>query len=148
MDHSERNVHNVVKVQGTRLKVPMKDMLAGGVQIPWIRPRDWLQFIINKGLACMFAGLGPDQKHLSMKDMLAGGVQIPWIRPRDWLQFIINKGLACMFAGLGPDQKHLSCEIWRTFWRQYRTLNPDFGLFSEPGNVDFGRTFAFLRAWR
>lgn len=63
--HSERDVHKVVQRQGTRLEVPMICLSLLGERVPYIDPRAWAEFIIGRGLSSMFAGLSPDQNHLS-----------------------------------------------------------------------------------
>ena len=63
--HSERDVQHVVAQQGSRLDVPISEMSACGVKIPWIRPVDWIQYVVDMGLTTMFAGVSPEQKHLA-----------------------------------------------------------------------------------
>lgn len=65
LDHSERGVQNVMRKQGTRLGVPMKDLQLDGEKIPFIDPRDWVQYIVDQGLCSMFAGVAGNQKHLA-----------------------------------------------------------------------------------
>ena len=64
-DHSERGVEKVVKKQGTRLEVRLSEVHLDGVDIPWIDPRDWIQYIVDNGLLSLFAGVKVDQQHLA-----------------------------------------------------------------------------------
>ena len=62
--HSERDVQHVAQ-QGSRLDVPISEMSACGIKIPWIRPVDWVQCVVDMGLTTMFAGVSLEQKHLA-----------------------------------------------------------------------------------
>ena len=64
-DHSERDVQKVVEKQGTRLNVPLTYLELQDERIPWIDPRDWMEFIVGSGLYPMFAGLGVKQRFLA-----------------------------------------------------------------------------------
>lgn len=65
LDHSERDIQNVVEKQGTRLNVPVDNMCVGDESIPWIDPRKWFQYIVDHGLFHMLAGLPHEEKHLA-----------------------------------------------------------------------------------
>ena len=45
--------------------VPITTIVADGVEIPWISPIDWLQFIVDRGLWHRLAGLTQNDKHMS-----------------------------------------------------------------------------------
>ena len=78
-----------------------------------------------------------------MSEFNACGESIPWISPRDWLKFIVDRGLWHRLAGLSDADKHLSPMVWKQFWDHYKTLNPDFSLFSME-NVDYGNMAALF----
>lgn len=65
LSNSERDVQQVVQNQGTKLMVPITTIVADGVEIPWISPIDWLQFIVDRGLWHRLAGLTQNDKHMS-----------------------------------------------------------------------------------
>ena len=78
-----------------------------------------------------------------MSEFNACGESIPWISPRDWLKFIVDRGLWHRLAGLSDADRHLSPMVWKQFWDHYKTLNPDFSLFSME-NVDYGNMAALF----
>ena len=78
-----------------------------------------------------------------MSEFNACGESIPWISPRDWLKFIVDRGLWHRLAGLSDADRHLSPMVWKHFWDHYKTLNPDFSLFSME-NVDYGNMAALF----
>ena len=62
LNHSERDVQAVVKRQELSLKVPLTKSLVQGTVVLWIRPTDWLQYIVNTGQWCRLAGLEPAEQ--------------------------------------------------------------------------------------
>ena len=56
LSNSERDVHRVTKKQKTTLDVPISHVTIEDVKVPWISPRDWLIWIIRKGLWPRLAG--------------------------------------------------------------------------------------------
>ena len=69
--------------------------------------------------------------------------KLPWISPKAWLQFIVTHGLLYMMSGLTYEERHLVGRTWKTFWRQYEPLHPDFGFF-EHQNIDYKKTLALF----
>ena len=57
LSHSERDVHRTIKKQGLTLEVPLRCVLIGSEQIPWIPPSTWLKYIIDQNLWHHFTGL-------------------------------------------------------------------------------------------
>ena len=55
--NSERDVHQVIKKQGTKLDVKVSSMRIKGIDIPWICPRDWFSWLLSKGFWPRLAGL-------------------------------------------------------------------------------------------
>ena len=54
--NSERDVHRVIKKQGTKLNIAIHMIQCDGVEIPWISPETWLDFLVRKGLWPLLAG--------------------------------------------------------------------------------------------
>ena len=54
--NSERDCQIVMKRQKTKLNIPIESILCNGVQVPWISPESWLQFLVRKGLWPVLAG--------------------------------------------------------------------------------------------
>lgn len=77
LKNSERDVQKTMEVQGTKLGVPISTIVCAGAAIPWINPRDWLLFLLRKGLWHRLAGLDYEEKHLA---------------PQIWTQFWSNYG--------------------------------------------------------
>ena len=62
LENSERDTHQVIKKQGTTLDVPLSQMtLQNDMTIDWIDPRDWLTWLVRKGLWTRLAGVGRDE---------------------------------------------------------------------------------------
>ena len=62
LENSERDTHQVIKKQGTTLDVPLSQMtLQHDTTIDWIDPRDWLAWLVRKGLWTRLAGVGRDE---------------------------------------------------------------------------------------
>ena len=55
--NSERDVHSVVKRQGTRLDVEVSEMSCDGHSLAWISPETWLAYLVRKGLWPKLAGV-------------------------------------------------------------------------------------------
>lgn len=62
--NSERDVHNVVKKQGSKLDIPIDELDIQGQKLPWISPKAWLQYIVSHGLLYMLSGLEFEDRHL------------------------------------------------------------------------------------
>lgn len=54
--NSERDVQRTLKKQRTKLDIPIRTIRCNGLDIPWISPEAWLQWIVNKGLWPTLAG--------------------------------------------------------------------------------------------
>ena len=50
LHNSERDVHSVVGRQDLRLNIPLTRSVVQGEEVLWIRPSNWLRYIVNKGL--------------------------------------------------------------------------------------------------
>jgi len=60
LQNSERDVQRTMKNQKTKLDIPVKTIECNGVQVPWISPESWLQWIVKKGLWPTLAGCSPN----------------------------------------------------------------------------------------
>lgn len=54
--NSERDVQRTIGKQKTKLDIDVKTVCCNGIDIPWISPQQWLQFIVKKGLWPRLAG--------------------------------------------------------------------------------------------
>ena len=61
LNNSERDVQRVVEQQGSKLPVKVDIKQVGDLEIPWISPRTWLQFLVDKGLWPRLAGASNNQ---------------------------------------------------------------------------------------
>lgn len=73
-------------------------------------------------------------------------VGVEWIRfiqMTDWAKFILQSHLWHRLCGLSsPDEKQCS-EIWTSFWKRYKEIDPNHSIFKRKGH-DFARTCALL----
>lgn len=65
LTHSERDVQRVVAKQGTKLDIPISRLQLGNQEIPWLNPRDWMEWLVRKGLWPTFGGAEPNQYDVS-----------------------------------------------------------------------------------
>ena len=63
LNNSERDCSKVVLKQRSRLNVPMSYLQIHGRELPWIRPKDWIQYIIDSDLWHHLAGLDDAHRH-------------------------------------------------------------------------------------
>ena len=56
LTNSERDFQQTIKRQKSKLDIPVSMATCDGVQIPWISPESWLQFIVDKGLWPVMSG--------------------------------------------------------------------------------------------
>lgn len=66
-ENSERDVHRVIKKQGTTLDIELSFMTIRGTTIPWIDPRDWATWLIKKGLWPRLAGVNRGESEAARK---------------------------------------------------------------------------------
>ena len=59
--NSERDVHKVIRKQGTALNVPLSHLNVKGLDIPWISPRNWFAWLVKNGLWTHLAGVARSQ---------------------------------------------------------------------------------------
>ena len=55
--NSERDVNRVVSKQRTFLEVPITELVIKGKHYPWINPKNWMKFIVDRGLLYLLSGL-------------------------------------------------------------------------------------------
>ncbi|CAK9048732.1 unnamed protein product [Durusdinium trenchii] len=63
LNNSERDCSKVVLKQQGRLNVPISYLQIHGRELPWICPKDWVQYIIDRGLWHHLAGLDDAHRH-------------------------------------------------------------------------------------
>lgn len=56
LSNSERDTHKVIEKQKSKLDIPISRMQIKQESLPWIDPRDWLKWILRKGLWPMLSG--------------------------------------------------------------------------------------------
>eukprot|EP00438_Fugacium_kawagutii_P026041 Skav215413 [mRNA] locus=scaffold356:294693:296865:+ [translate_table: standard] len=56
LHHSEEHVQRVTAKQGTKLDVPISSLIIENVEVPWISARDWVEWLVKKGLWPRLAG--------------------------------------------------------------------------------------------
>ena len=61
--NSERDVNRVVSKHGTTLPVPITEIAIKNQTIPWISPKNWLQYIVDHSLVYMLSGLSYETKN-------------------------------------------------------------------------------------
>ena len=59
-NNSERDVQKVIQKQGTSLDINQSEITIRGIEIPWITPRCWLEWLVRKGFWPRLAGVGRD----------------------------------------------------------------------------------------
>ena len=57
LDNSERDVHRTIRKQDLCLHLPMREMSIGDVSVPWLRPTEWLKYIVEQQLWHHLSGL-------------------------------------------------------------------------------------------
>eukprot|EP00438_Fugacium_kawagutii_P017658 Skav201275 [mRNA] locus=scaffold2058:149895:151631:+ [translate_table: standard] len=65
LTHSESDIHKVTAKQGSTLDVPITFLNIQNHEIPWISPKDWLEWIIKKGLWPRLSGASPNDYGMS-----------------------------------------------------------------------------------
>lgn len=65
LTHSERDVQRVVAKQGTKLDLPISRLQIGTHEIPWLNPKDWMDWIVRKGLWPTLCGAEANQYDVS-----------------------------------------------------------------------------------
>ena len=68
--HAERDVHRVVRRQKLALPIKLDDMTLGNLCLPWISPKTWLTYVVQKHMWPRLCGLQPDQNELCRKTWL------------------------------------------------------------------------------
>lgn len=85
LKNSERDVQRLVKVQKTKLDLPISCLQASGEKVPWISATAWIRYIVKHGLWHRLAGLSDADRHLS---------------PQIWKQFWRQYQILCPHFGL------------------------------------------------
>ena len=114
----------------------MKSATPGSVQ-RWARcdashsERDVHRAVKSQGLAL----------RVPITDACVGGKMLPFVRSVDWLSFLTTEmNQWHRLAGLERPHEKQCEQIWSSFWRRYRTLEPDHQIFSRFTEDQLART--------
>ena len=114
--NSERDTHRVVKKQGTSLNVPITEVRIQGTLLPWIRPRDWLQYIVSHGLLYMLSGLHRGARHSVGNNF--GQSTKPYIQIlvcSTWTVTTMRIQLDCIFTGMRATHSNVLASWWQAY---------------------------------